>query len=136
VDFICPPAPDGTGRTELEDSSRDNEEMEVRARLSFGRVAPRKARLVADLIRGKKSEEALNILTFTKKGAAKILTKLLKSAIANATQKKTIDIDRLYVKKVTVDQGPMMKRFTPRALGRATMIQKRTSHITIVLDEA
>jgi large subunit ribosomal protein L22 len=108
--------------------------MEVRARLRFGRIAPRKARLVADLIRGKGSEESLNILAFTKKGAAKILTKLLKSAVANATQKK-IDVDRLFVKKITVDQGPMMKRFTPRALGRATTIRKRTSHITIVLDE-
>jgi large subunit ribosomal protein L22 len=109
--------------------------MEVRARLRFVRIAPRKARLVADLIRGKGSEEAMNILAFTKKAAAKILIKLLKSAIANATQKKTIDIDRLYVKKITVDQGPTMKRFQPRALGRATMIRKRASHITIVLDE-
>ena len=109
--------------------------MEVRARLKFVRVAPRKAQLVADLIRGKGSEEALNILNFTKKSAAKILIKILKSALANATQKKTIDIDRLYVKKVTIDQGPTMKRFQPRALGRATTIRKRTSHITLVLDE-
>jgi large subunit ribosomal protein L22 len=109
--------------------------MEVRARLKFVRVAPRKAQLVADLIRGKGSEEALNILNFTKKAAAKILIKVLKSALANATQKKTIDVDRLYVKKVTIDQGPTMKRFQPRALGRATMIRKRTSHITLVLDE-
>ncbi len=72
----------------------------MRARLRFVRMAPRKARLVADLIRGKRSEDALNILTFTKKAAAKILIKLLKSAIANATQKKkTIDIDRLFVKR-------------------------------------
>jgi large subunit ribosomal protein L22 len=109
--------------------------MEVRAKLRFVRVSPRKARLVADLIRGKGSEEAMNILTFTKKAASKILIKLLKSAIANATQKKTIDIDRLYVKKIAVDQGPTMKRFQPRALGRATTIRKRSSHITIVLDE-
>jgi large subunit ribosomal protein L22 len=109
--------------------------MEVRARLRFVRVSPSKAQLVADLIRGKGSEEALNILTFTKKAAAKILIKLLKSAIANATQKKNIDVDRLYIKKITVDQGPTMKRFQPRALGRATMIRKRTSHINIVLDE-
>ena len=109
--------------------------MEVRAKLRFVRIGPRKARLVADLIRGKGSEEALNILTFTKKAASKILIKLLKSAIANATQKKTIDIDRLYVKKIAVDQGPTMKRFQPRAMGRATMIRKRSSHITIVLDE-
>lgn len=109
--------------------------MEVKARLRFARIAPRKARLVADLIRGKRSEEALNILNFTKKAAAKILVKLLKSAIANATQKKTIDIDRLYVKQIMVDQGPTMKRYQARALGRATMIRKRTSHIHIILDE-
>lgn len=108
--------------------------MEVKARLRFTRLAPRKARLVADLIRGKKSEEALNILTFTPKAAARIIVKLLKSAVANATQKK-IDVDRLYVKTIMVDQGPTMKRFMPRALGRATTIRKRTSHITIVLDE-
>lgn len=109
--------------------------MEVRAKLRFVRVSPRKARLVADLIRGKGSEEAMNILTFTKKAASKILIKLLKSAIANATQKKTIDIDRLYIKKIAVDQGPTMKRFQPRAMGRATTIRKRSSHITLVLDE-
>ncbi|OGP55295.1 MAG: 50S ribosomal protein L22 [Deltaproteobacteria bacterium RBG_13_52_11b] len=109
--------------------------MEVRAKLRFVRMGPRKARLVADLIRGKGSEEAVNILRFTQKAAAKIISKLLKSAIANATQKKSIDIDRLYVKQITVDQGPMMKRFMPRALGRATTIRKKTSHIQIVLDE-
>ena len=110
--------------------------MEVRAKLKFVRGGPRKVRLVADLIRGKKSEEAMNILTFTKKAAAKTLVKVLKSAIANATQKKTIDVDRLYIKKITVDGGPTMKRFQPRALGRAATIRKRSSHITLVLDEA
>lgn len=109
--------------------------MEVRARLRFARLAPRKARLVADLIRGKGSEEAINILSFTKKAASRVILKLLRSAIANAQQKKTIDLDRLYIKRITVDQGPTWKRYIPRALGRATMIRKRTSHITIVLDE-
>jgi len=108
--------------------------MEVKAKLRFARVGPRKVRLVADLIRGKGSEDALNTLTFTKKAAAKILMKLLKSALANANQKK-VDVDRLYIKQITVDQGPTMKRFMPRALGRATTIRKRTSHINIVLDE-
>jgi len=108
--------------------------MEVKARLRFTRIAPRKARLVADLIRGKGSEEALSVLTFTPKAAARIIIKLLKSAVANAAQKK-IDVDHLYVKTITVDQGPTMKRFMPRAMGRATPIRKRTSHITIVLDE-
>jgi large subunit ribosomal protein L22 len=109
--------------------------MEVRAKLKFARIGPRKAQLVADLIRGKGSEEALSVLMFTKKSAAKTISKLLKSAIANAGQNKTIDVDRLYVKKITVDQGPTMKRFMPRALGRATTIRKRSSHILIVLDE-
>lgn len=109
--------------------------MEVRAKLKYVRVGPRKARLVADLIRGKKSEEALNILSFTKKMPARVIMKLLKSAIANATQKKAVDVDRLFVKKISVDQGVTWKRFTPRAMGRATPIRKRTSHITIVLDE-
>lgn len=109
--------------------------MEVRAKLKYVRVGPRKARLVADLIRGKKSDEALNILSFTKKMPARVIIKLLKSAIANATQKKNVDVDRLYVKRISVDQGATWKRFTPRALGRATPIRKRTSHISIVLDE-
>ena len=109
--------------------------MEVKANLKFVRVAPRKAALMADLVRGKGSEEALNILTFARKAAARIIIKLLKSAIANATQKKNVDVDRLYIKKITVDQGPTMKRYQPRALGRATTIRKRTSHIHIVLDE-
>ena len=79
---------------------------------------------------------ALSLPVGTAEAAAKTIIKLLKSAIANATQKKTVDIDRLYIKRITVDQGPTMKRFQPRALGRATMIRKRSSHITIVLDEA
>ncbi|MDI7261664.1 MAG: 50S ribosomal protein L22 [Thermodesulfobacteriota bacterium] len=109
--------------------------MEVSARLRFVQMSPQKARLVADLVRGKGSEEAMNILSFTKKAAARVIRKLLKSAIANANQKKTLHIDHLYIKKIAVDQGPTSKRFTPRALGRATTIRKRTSHITIVLDE-
>jgi len=108
--------------------------MEVKAKLRFVRVSPRKARLVADLVRGKGSEEALNTLAYTRKASAKTIGKLLKSAIANATQKK-VDVDRLFVKRITVDQGPTMKRFMPKALGRATTIRKRTSHISIILDE-
>jgi large subunit ribosomal protein L22 len=110
--------------------------MEAKAKLRFAHIGPQKVRLVADLIRGKGSEEALNILMFTRKRAARMIQKLLKSAIANATQKKVADVDRLYVKTIMVDQGPMMKRFMPRAMGRATQIQKKTSHISIVLDEA
>jgi len=87
------------------------------------------------LIRGKSAEQASQILTFTEKAAARIIKKLLHSAIANAENKGDIDVDTLYVKRIFVDQGPTQKRFRPRAMGRATSIQKKTSHITIVLDE-
>ncbi|MBX2811835.1 MAG: 50S ribosomal protein L22 [Myxococcales bacterium] len=107
----------------------------ARATLRGLRVAPRKARLVADLLRGKQVEEALNILLFTEKKSAKPLEKLLRSAVANADQQGDVDIDNLYVGVVHVDSGPTMKRFRPRAMGRAAPILKRTSHITIGLEE-
>ena len=110
--------------------------MEAVARARYIRISPRKARLVADLIRGKSAEQATHILTFTQKGAARIIKKVLQSAIANAENKGDIDVDTLYVKTIFVDQGPTQKRYRPRAMGRATLIQKKTSHITIVLDEA
>lgn len=109
--------------------------MEAKAVLRYIRISPRKARYVADLVRGKPVEEALNTLAFTTRRAGTILSKLLKSAIANAGQDESIDVDTLYVKKICVDEGPTMKRFRPRAMGRATRVRKRTSHITIVLDE-
>jgi len=109
--------------------------MEVTAKARFVRIAPRKARLLVDLVRGKKVGEALNILAFTKKAFAKALTKLINSAVANAQQNKQMDVDTLVVKRISVDGGPTLKRFMPRAMGRATMIRKRTSHITVVLDE-
>jgi len=109
--------------------------MEAIARARYIRIAPRKARLVADMIRGKPAEKAVNILSFTPKAAASILKKVLDSAIANAENKGDIDVDTLYVKKILIDQGPTWKRYRPRAMGRATLIQKKTSHITIVLDE-
>jgi large subunit ribosomal protein L22 len=109
--------------------------MEAKAVARYIRISPRKARYVADLVRGKPVEEALNVLAFTTRKAAQILAKVLKSAIANAAQDESIDVDTLYVKRVFVDEGPTMKRFRPRAMGRATRIRKRTSHITIVLDE-
>ncbi len=109
--------------------------METRAMTRFLRVAPRKVRLVVDQIRGKEVESALNILKFTPKRAAGIVTKVLRTAIANAENTQSVDVDRLYVKRVTVDEGGMWKRFMPRAQGRATRIRKRLSHITIVIDE-
>jgi len=109
--------------------------MEVTAKARYVRIAPRKARLVTDVVRGKKVGEALGILALTHKAFAKALTKLINSAVANAQQNKQMDVDTLVIKRISVDDGPTLKRFMPRALGRATMIRKRTSHITVVLDE-
>jgi large subunit ribosomal protein L22 len=107
--------------------------MDARAVLKFVRVSPRKARLVVDLIRGRKVEEALSILKFTRRRAAKTVEKILKSALANATQKEIGDVDDLRVSKAYVDGGPIEKRIQPTAMGRAWTIHKRMSHITIVL---
>lgn len=109
--------------------------MEVQAKARFIRISPRKARLTADLVRGKKAQEALTDLAFCQKAAGRVITKLLKSALASADQLGSIDVDSLFVKRIFVDQGPTMRRFRPRAMGRATRIRKRTSHITVVLDE-
>ena len=109
--------------------------MEAKAVTRNVRISPQKARLVADLIRGKQVEEALLILRFTEKKAARILSKTLRSAIANATDTQNTDPDALYVKRTYIDGGAMLKRFTPRAHGRATPIRKRTSHFTVVVDE-
>jgi large subunit ribosomal protein L22 len=109
--------------------------MEVRAITKFIRLSPRKVRLVVDQIRGKGVEEALNILKFTPKRSALIVSKTLRTALANAESTQSVDVDQLYVKQANVDEAGMWKRFTPRAQGRATRIRKRLSHITIVLDE-
>lgn len=112
--------------------------MEIKASLKYFRMAPRKVRLVSDLIRGMDTEKAKAQLQFSKKRAAKILFKLLNSAIANA--KGNFDfseekIKNLYIKRVIVDEGPKLKRWMPVARGSAHEIQKKTSHITLVLDE-
>ncbi|MCB0344775.1 MAG: 50S ribosomal protein L22 [Bdellovibrionales bacterium] len=99
------------------------------------RVSPRRARLVVDMVRGKKVEEAINILEFANKKTAPLLKKLLMSAVANAREQSSVDIDELMVKLAWVDEGRTLKRFTPRAHGRATPVLKRHSHITVVLDE-
>jgi len=108
--------------------------MESTATLRFARVSAQKARLVADLVRGKDPEAAIKVLAFLPKKSAPILRKLIESALANA-ENRSLDIDRLVVKTVTVDQGPSLRRFRPRAQGRATPILKKTSHITVVLGE-
>lgn len=110
--------------------------MEARAVARYVRISPRKARLVMDEIRGKKVEEALRLLGFSPKKGAFILKKLINSAVANAEANSEIDVDSLFVKRVFANEGPTMKRFRPRAMGRATRIRKRTSHLTVILDES
>ena len=110
--------------------------MEVKAVTRYVRIGPRKARLVTELVKGKPVEEALTILRFVPKKAARLVDKTLRSALANAEQNPNIDVDTLYIKRIFVDGGPTMKRWRARAMGRATKIIKRSSHITVVLDEA
>jgi len=109
--------------------------MEVKARLKNLRLAPRKVRLVADLIRGKKVIEAENILNFTIKRGAKPILKLLNSVVSNAKHNFGLEKENLYIKKITVDEGQKFKKLFPRARGRADTIQRKSSHVTIVLDE-
>jgi len=110
--------------------------MESKAVAKYIRISPRKVRLVADNVKGQPVEKAVNLLTFTPKKAARILLKVVNSALANAEQNASVDVDTLFVKRIRVDEGPTLKRWRPRAQGRATRINKRTSHITVVLDEA
>ena len=109
--------------------------MEATAKLSFVRLSPQKARLVIDMVRGKRVQEALNILKFSPQRAAEIVAKLVSSAVANAEQKGVSDVDRLFVKTIFVDQGPVLRRFMPKGRGSASRIRKPTSHITVVLGE-
>jgi large subunit ribosomal protein L22 len=109
--------------------------MEAKALARQIRISPQKARLIADLIRGKDVASAINTLRFMPKKGARILRKVVESALANASQNEAIDVDTLYVKTIFIDGGPMLKRIMPRAQGRANRILKRTSHITVVLDE-
>jgi large subunit ribosomal protein L22 len=109
--------------------------MEFTARLRYLMGSPQKVRLVADLIRGKDVQEAANILQVANKAAARPLEKLLRSAVANAENRdESVDVDRLFVKEIFVDGGPMLKRLRPAPMGRAFRVLKRQSHITIKLD--
>lgn len=112
-----------------------NEVMPVIVKLNYLRIAPRKVRLIADLIRKKKVDEAEAILNFAKKRGAEPLLKLLKTAIVDARHNFQLEPNNLYISKITVDIGPKYKRWRPRARGAAYEIQKKTSHITLVLDE-
>lgn len=109
--------------------------MEVKAKLKNLRIAPRKVRLVADLIRGKKVTDAEKILKFTVKRASKSVLNLLNSAIANAKHNFGLEKENLYIKKIMVNEGQKFKKLFPRARGRADVIQRKSSHVTIVLDE-
>ncbi|HID94545.1 MAG TPA: 50S ribosomal protein L22 [Candidatus Latescibacteria bacterium] len=110
--------------------------MEAKAKAKYIRVSPRKARQVVDLVKGKKVEEALNLLHFLKKAACRPVEKTLRSAVANALSAENsskLDAEDLVVKGAYVDEGPTTKRLQPRAMGRATRIRHRTSHITIIV---
>ena len=109
--------------------------IEARAELKYARISSRKVKIVADLIRGKKVDEALAIVKFTPKASSEILEKLLKSAIANAENNHGMNRGNLVVSEIYANQGPTLKRIRPAAKGSAVRIRKRTSHITIVLAE-
>jgi large subunit ribosomal protein L22 len=109
--------------------------MATKAKYSYARISAQKVRLVADQIRGLPVEQANNILSFSNKKAAELMKGVLDSAIANAEHNDGADIDELVVSEVMVDEGPMMKRMSARAKGRGHRILKRTSHITVVVDE-
>ncbi|OPY59739.1 MAG: 50S ribosomal protein L22 [Pelotomaculum sp. PtaU1.Bin035] len=109
--------------------------MEAKATAKFIRISPRKVREVVDLIRGKNIQEALAILRYTPRRASEAVTKVVKSAAANAEHNKQAIRDELFVTAAYVDQGPTLKRFQPRAMGRADILRKRSSHITIVVGD-
>ncbi|AIY04010.1 MULTISPECIES: 50S ribosomal protein L22 [Terrabacteria group] len=109
--------------------------MQAKAVARTVRIAPRKVRLVVDLIRGKQIGEAVAILNHTPKAASVVVEKLLKSAAANAEHNYEMDLNDLVISEVFVDEGPTLKRFRPRAMGRASAINKRTSHITLVVSD-
>lgn len=109
--------------------------MQAKAVAKTVRIAPRKVRLVLDLIRGKEVGEAMSILQLTNKRASPVVEKLIKSAAANAEHNYDMDVDHLIVSEAFADEGPTLKRFRPRAQGRATKINKRTSHVTIIVAE-
>ncbi len=109
--------------------------MEIRAQAKYVRISAQKARIVTRAIQNKKVEEALAALKFIPKKAARLVRRVVASAVANANQRPQIDVDSLYVKRVYVDDGPSSKRFMARAMGRVNRITKRTSHITVILAE-
>ena len=109
--------------------------MEAKAVEKFIRISPRKLRYVADAIRAKRVDDAVDLLTFTTKKAALIIRKAVQSAAANATENHKMNEDELVVEKIFINEGPILKRFRPRARGRATKIRKRTSHLTVIVSD-
>lgn len=109
--------------------------MEAKAVAKYVRIAPRKVRVVMDIIRGKTIAEAFAILKFTPKAGADVIEKVLKSAVANAENNFDMNVDKLFVSAAYVDQGPTLKRIHPRSRGQAFRILKRTSHVTVVVSE-
>ncbi|HBI94318.1 MAG: 50S ribosomal protein L22 [Terrisporobacter othiniensis] len=109
--------------------------MEAKAIAKYVRVSPRKAGQICSLVRGKNVDEALAILKFTPRGAAADIAKVVKSAKANAENNHEMNAENLYIESIVANQGPTIKRFMPRAQGRATMIRKRTSHIEVIVKE-
>lgn len=127
-----------SGRLKVPDKKPKEEPGEVKFATSIARhvrTSPRKLRLVVDAIRGRSVDDALSILKFTSKRAAKVVEKVLSSAVANAENNCKMNPDNLYIYRVYVDKGPTMKRWIPRAMGRASSIHKRTSHITVKIAE-
>jgi len=124
-----------TRQKEKAENRRENNDKRPRAILRYARVSPRKVRYVIDQIRGKSLQEAEAILMLSPKGVSEVVSKLLQSAAANAENNMELNRDQLFVAEIFADGGPSLKRFRPRAQGRASAILKRTSHITVILDQ-
>ncbi len=122
-------------RSQIKAERNSNKDTRPKAKVSFARVSTTKAQIVLETIRGKDVATALGILAYTPRKGAKIIEKLLKSAVANAENNNNLDPASLYVAEAFANKGPTMKRIKPRAQGRAFRIEKKTSHITVILDE-
>ncbi len=120
---------------EKANARKENREQRPHATARYVRISPRKVQVVIDLVRGKKVGEALSILEYTPKAAAEPVKKLIKSAMANAENNLDMNVESLYIAEIFANQGPTLKRYRPRAQGRAARIRKRTSHISVILDE-
>lgn len=122
-------------RSQIKRERNANKDTRPKAKVSFARVSPTKAKIVLDTIKGKDVASALGILAYTPRNGARIIEKVLKSAIANAENNNGMDPSKLYIDEAFANKGPTMKRIRPRAQGRAFRIEKKTSHITIILNE-